>query len=59
MQPSQAKDEIGDLSRTLTTMLGQLKEQSEYRENMADNLEHEMRTPWQGYRLHLKTSTEK
>ena len=39
------KDEIGDLSRTLAMMLRQIKEQNEYREKMADNLEHEMRTP--------------
>jgi two-component system, OmpR family, sensor histidine kinase ChvG len=49
-----AKDEIGDLSRTLSTMLGQLKEQNEYRENMADNLEHEMRTPLAGIAASLK-----
>lgn len=54
LRPSRAKDEIGDLSRTLTTMLGQLKEQSEYRENMADNLEHEMRTPLAGISASLK-----
>lgn len=50
----QAKDEIGDLARTLSTMLGQLKEQNEYRENMADNLEHEMRTPLAGIAASLK-----
>ncbi len=49
-----AKDEIGDLARTLSTMLGQLKEQNEYRENMADNLEHEMRTPLAGIAASLK-----
>jgi len=49
-----AKDEIGDLTRTLSTMLSQLKEQNEYRENMADNLEHEMRTPLAGIAASLK-----
>lgn len=49
-----AKDEIGDLARTLATMLSQLKEQNEYRENMADNLEHEMRTPLAGIAASLK-----
>ncbi len=49
-----AKDEIGDLSRTLTSMLNQLKTQTEYREKMADNLEHEMRTPLAGISASLK-----
>ncbi len=49
-----AKDEIGDLGRTLANMLRQLKEQNEYRENMADNLEHEMRTPLAGIAASLK-----
>jgi len=49
-----AKDEIGDLARTLAAMLSQLKEQNEYRENMADNLEHEMRTPLAGISSSLK-----
>lgn len=54
LRPSRAKDEIGDLSRTLSSMLKQLREQSEYRENMADNLEHEMRTPLAGISASLK-----
>ena len=49
-----AKDEIGDLSRTLSSMLKQLQEQNEYRETMADNLEHEMRTPLAGVSASLK-----
>lgn len=49
-----ARDEIGDLARTLAAMLSQLKEQNEYRENMADNLEHEMRTPLAGISASLK-----
>ncbi|MCP4338415.1 MAG: HAMP domain-containing protein [Desulfobulbaceae bacterium] len=52
--PIAASDEIGDLSRTLTTMLNQLKIQTDYREKMADNLEHEMRTPLAGISASLK-----
>lgn len=55
--PITARDEIGDLSRTLTTMLNQLKSQTEYREKMADNLEHEMRTPLAGISASLKNLT--
>ncbi len=54
LTPSRANDEIGDLSRTLTSMLRQLREQSIYRETMADNLEHEMRTPMAGISASLK-----
>jgi len=49
-----AKDEIGDLSRTLSSMLSQLQEQNKYRETMADNLEHEMRTPLAAISASLK-----
>jgi len=49
-----ARDEIGDLTRTLAIMLKQLQEQNEYRETMADNLEHEMRTPLAGISASLK-----
>ena len=52
--PIRARDEIGDLSRTLSTMLEQLQEQNKYRETMADNLEHEMRTPLAGISASLK-----
>lgn len=48
------RDEVGDLSRTLAMMLRQIKEQNEYREKMADNLEHEMRTPLAGASASLK-----
>lgn len=54
LRPSRARDEIGDLSRTLTGMLRQLQEQITYRETMADNLEHEMRTPLAGISASLK-----
>jgi dedicated sortase system histidine kinase len=51
---AKARDEIGDLSRTLHSVLSQLKAQSLYREKMADNLEHEMRTPLAGISASLK-----
>lgn len=53
-----ARDEIGDLGRTLDTMLRQLQEQIDYRERMADNLEHEMRTPLAGVAASLKNIEE-
>ncbi len=52
--PANARDEIGDLSRTLHSVLSQLQAQSRYREKMADNLEHEMRTPLAGVSASLK-----
>ncbi len=52
--PLTASDEIGDLSRVLSTMLDQLKIQTDFREKMADNLEHEMRTPLAGISASLK-----
>ncbi len=54
IQSVTAKDEIGDLTRTLAAMLKQLQAQNEYRETMADNLEHEMRTPLAGISASLK-----
>ena len=53
-----ASDEIGDLGRTLDAMLKQLQEQIDYRERMADNLEHEMRTPLAGVAASLKNIEE-
>ncbi len=55
---SDSKDEIGDLGRTLKSMLIQLQEQIDYREKMADNLEHEMRTPLAGVAASLKNIEE-
>lgn len=52
--PTRARDEIGDLSRTLHSVLTQLQAQGNYREKMADNLEHEMRTPLAGASASLK-----
>lgn len=54
IRASHTKDEIGDLERTLNSMLIQLQEQINYREKMADNLEHEMRTPLAGVAASLK-----
>jgi signal transduction histidine kinase len=53
-----AQDEIGDLGRTLERMLNQLQEQIDHREKMADNLEHEMRTPLAGVAASLKNIEE-
>lgn len=53
-EPSSSHDEIGDLSRTLHNVLSQLKAQGQYREKMADNLEHEMRTPLASVSASLK-----
>lgn len=54
LTPQRASDEVGDLSRTLAAMLEQLKIQADFREKMADNLEHEMRTPLAGISASLK-----
>lgn len=58
IKPLKAKDEIGDLSRTLSSTLHQLRQQVEYREKMADNLEHEMRTPLAGVSASLKNLSQ-
>jgi dedicated sortase system histidine kinase len=42
---SRAGDEIGDLSRTFSTMLQRLAQYNTYLENMAGRLSHELRTP--------------
>ena len=49
-----AGDEIGDLARSLASMLEQLQIQTQFREKMADNLEHEIRTPLAGISASLK-----
>lgn len=56
-QASSTKDEIGDLSRALHSILTRLKAQEQYHEKMADNLEHEMRTPLAGASASLKNLT--
>ncbi|HEY6241443.1 MAG TPA: ATP-binding protein [Burkholderiales bacterium] len=40
-----AGDEIGDLSRSFSTMLGKLAQHHAYLESMASRLSHELRTP--------------
>jgi signal transduction histidine kinase len=42
---SAARDEIGDLSRSFSTVLGRLGEYNRYLEAMAGRLSHELRTP--------------
>jgi dedicated sortase system histidine kinase len=43
--PSTAQDEIGDLSRTIASVLGRLRDYNAYLEAMAGRLSHELRTP--------------
>ena len=43
--PSDARDEIGDLSRSMSAVLGRLKDYNAYLEAMAGRLSHELRTP--------------
>jgi len=45
IQPSTARDEIGDLTRTTAAMLGRLRDYNAYLEAMAGRLSHELRTP--------------
>jgi len=55
---SRVQDELGDLSRRFAGMLKRLKEYNTYQEKMADNLEHEIRTPIAGISASL-TNLEK
>ena len=43
--PSDARDEIGDLSRTMAALLARLRDYNAYLEAMAGRLSHELRTP--------------
>ena len=43
--PSDARDEIGDLSRTMAAVMERLREYNAYLEAMAGRLTHELRTP--------------
>ena len=45
ISPSAARDEIGDLSRTMASVLTRLKDYNAYLEAMAGRLAHELRTP--------------
>ncbi|MDR2711422.1 MAG: hypothetical protein LBB65_08930 [Burkholderiales bacterium] len=42
---AEASDEIGDLSRSFSEVLGRLEEAAVYREQIASRLSHELRTP--------------
>src|SRR5690606_24324476 len=42
---SRARDEIGDLSRSYSAVLARLAQYTEYLENLARRLNHELRTP--------------
>ena len=45
LSSSDARDEIGDLSRSFASVLGRLTEYASYQEKMATRLSHELRTP--------------
>ncbi|TVO70749.1 proteobacterial dedicated sortase system histidine kinase [Sedimenticola selenatireducens] len=45
LKPDQAEDEIGDLSRSFSSVLNRLSEYNRYLEAMASRLAHEFRTP--------------
>jgi two-component system sensor histidine kinase ChvG len=42
---SNTRDEIGDLSRTFSSIIGRLGQYNHYLENMSSRLSHELRTP--------------
>ncbi len=56
---SKAQDELGDLSRRFAGMIKQLQEYNTYQEKMADNLEHEIRTPIAGISASLANLEKK
>ncbi|PKF50739.1 proteobacterial dedicated sortase system histidine kinase [Enterovibrio nigricans] len=45
LAPISSADEIGDLSRTLSTMVTRLSDYNSYLEKMSSSLSHELRTP--------------
>jgi dedicated sortase system histidine kinase len=45
VEPSSARDEIGDLSRTMAAVMARLRDYNAYLESMAGRLSHELRTP--------------
>lgn len=45
IMPSRSADEIGDLSRSFSSMLDRLGQYTHYLENMSSRLSHELRTP--------------
>ena len=56
---SNIQDELGDLSRWFARILKRLKEYNTYQEKMADNLEHEIRTPIAGISASLANLEKK
>ncbi len=44
-KPSKSKDELGELSRSVSNVLNRLNEYNDYLEAMASRLAHELRTP--------------
>ena len=56
---SRVQDELGELSRRFAGMLNRLKEYNSYQEKMADNLEHEIRTPIAGISASLANLEKK
>ncbi|HEX4886179.1 MAG TPA: ATP-binding protein [Casimicrobiaceae bacterium] len=52
---SQARDEIGDLSRSFSSVLGRLADSARHREELASRLSHELRTPIAVVRSSLET----
>ncbi len=45
MPLARAGDELGDLSRSFTALLGRLRQQTDYLQTLASKLSHELRTP--------------
>jgi len=45
IEPSKARDEIGDLSRSFSQVVNRLSQYNHYLENMSSRLSHELRTP--------------
>ncbi|MCW8329280.1 proteobacterial dedicated sortase system histidine kinase [Photobacterium sp. SDRW27] len=45
ISPTEDTDEIGDLSRSLSAMVGRLGQYNHYLENLSSRLSHELRTP--------------
>lgn len=45
LKPSKARDEIGDLSRSFSSIVSRLGQYTHYLENMSSRLSHELRTP--------------
>ena len=43
--PSRSSDEIGDLSRSFSSIVERLTQYTNYLENMSSRLSHELRTP--------------